>query len=84
MEEQQNALRIAVIEEQISGLREQQRAHNSSTQSRFDRVEQKLDELTAVINRGKGAYTASLVLAGLIGGFLLKIIGAMAGYFSNR
>ena len=83
MDEQQNALRIAVIEEQIGGLREQQRAHHSSAQSRFDRMERKLDELTAIINRGKGAYAASLVLAGLIGGFLLKLIGVMTAYFQR-
>lgn len=82
-EEQEHGIRIAVIEEKIGALREQQRAHNAATQARFDRMERKLDDLTAVINRGKGAYAASLVLAGLVGGFLLKLIGMIANYFQR-
>ena len=80
MSEQENSIRIAVIEEQISALREQQRAHNASTQNRFDRMEKKIDEFTAIINRGRGAYAASLVLAGLVGGFVLKLITALMQY----
>jgi hypothetical protein len=83
MEEQQNAIKIAVIEEQIGGLREQQRAHNAVTQTRFDRMEKKLDDLTAIINRGKGAYAASLMLAGLIGGFILKLVAGLSNYFTR-
>lgn len=83
MDEQQNALKIAVIEEQIGGLREQQRAHNAVTQTRFDRTDKKLDELTAVINRGKGAYAASLVIAGIVGGFLIKLLMLMSSYFGR-
>lgn len=83
MEEQQNALKIAVIEEQMNSLREQHRTYSLSFQNRFDRMEKKLDELAAVIDRGKGAYAASLVLAGLIGGVAIKMMSLFVGYFQR-
>jgi|GEM_PF-3431783 hypothetical protein len=83
MGEQENTIRIAVVEEQIKGMREQQRSHNQSTQRRFDDIDSKMDELIAIINRGRGAYAASLVLAGLIGGFVIKL-GSMLGNFFSR
>ena len=58
--EQDNRLKIAVVQEQIGGLREQQRAHYTVTQARFDQLENKVDELIAVMNRGRGAYAASM------------------------
>lgn len=70
-------VRIAVLEEQIKGIREQQRLHNATTQQRFDALEEKLDELTALMNRGRGAYAASLMLAGAIGAALLKLLGVV-------
>lgn len=83
-EELQNALKIAVIEEQITGLREQSRVHNESTQRRLDRMEKKLDELTAIMNRGRGAYAASMVLAAGIGAVLLQAMDALAAIFKTR
>ncbi len=82
MKEQEHAIRIAVLEEQIRGMREQQKSHNASTQSRFDELDDKVDQLIAVMNRGKGAYAASLALAGVIGAALIKglwILGGMMG-----
>lgn len=73
-DELKNALKIAVIEEQILGLREQQRAHNLSTQRRLDSLEQKLDELTAIMNRGRGAFAASMALAAGIGAIVIEAI----------
>lgn len=72
--EHDNAIRIAVIDEQIAGLREQQKAHNESTQKRFDGMEKKIDELTTVINKGKGAYAASMIMAAAIGAVILAFI----------
>jgi hypothetical protein len=79
--EHQNALKIAVIEEQIIGLREQQRLHNASTQKRFDGMERKIDELTAIMNRGRGAYAASMALAAGIGALLIEAISVIASIF---
>src|SRR5690606_15348352 len=72
---QGNTIRIAVVEEQIRGIREQQRSHNAVAQRRFDEIDRKLDELTEVMNRGRGAYAASLLLAGAIGAAVLKLLG---------
>jgi hypothetical protein len=82
--EQQNALKIAVIEEQIVGLREQQRAHNAATQIRFDSMEKKLDELTAIMNRGKGAYAASMALAAAIGAILIEAMSLFSSFVHSK
>ncbi len=80
-DELQNALKIAVIEEQILGLREQQRAHNATTQKRFDGMEKKIDDLTAIMNRGRGAYAASMALAAGIGAMLIEMINLASSFF---
>ena len=64
---------IAVLQEQIGGLREQQR-HNDTTQRRFNCLETKIDELTAIMNRGRGAYAASMALAAAIGAVLIQFV----------
>lgn len=82
--EHANAMKIAVLEEQMIGLREQQRAHNAATQKRFDGMEKKLDELTAIMNRGKGAYAASMALAAGIGAILIELINMSSSFFHSR
>lgn len=76
-----NAIKIAVLQEQIVGLREQQKAHNDTTQRRFNGLENKIDELTAIMNRGRGAYAASMALAAGIGAVLIESITIVTGYF---
>lgn len=71
--EKDNNVRIAVLEEQIRGMREQQKLNAESTEKLFNTLFQKVDDLSAVMNRGKGAFAASMVLAGAIGAFLMKI-----------
>lgn len=73
MSEFDNAVKIAVVEEQIKGLRDQATAHNTSTISRLNHIEGKVDELMAIMNRGKGAYAASLALASAIGAAAIVI-----------
>lgn len=81
MPENENAIKIAVIQEQVLGLREQQRLYNDTAQRRFNALEQKLDELTAIMNRGRGAYAASMALAAAIGAVLLECVNIIASYF---
>lgn len=76
-----NAIKIAVLQEQIVGLREQQKAHNDTTQRRFNSLEYKIDELTAIMNRGRGAYAASMALAAGIGAVLIESVSIVTGYF---
>lgn len=82
--EHANAMKIAVLEEQMVGLREQQRAHNAATQKRFDGMEKKLDELTAIMNRGKGAYAASMALAAGIGAILIQIVNMGTAFLHSK
>ncbi|MES2983894.1 MAG: hypothetical protein V4735_01755 [Pseudomonadota bacterium] len=79
--EHHHAVRIAVVEEQISGLREQQRAHHDAAQKRFDRMESKLDALTAMMDRGKGAYAASIALAAAFGAVVIEGVGILTSFF---
>lgn len=79
-----HAVKIAVIEEKIYGLREQQRAHNESTQKRFDGMEKKIDELTAIMNRGRGAYAASMALAAGIGALIIEAVNIFTSFFHQR
>ncbi len=81
MDEAQNAIDIAVLKEQINGLREQQKAHSEATKAQLNGMESKIDELTAVMNRGRGAYAASLVIAGAIGATALALISQISSYF---
>lgn len=74
MNETDNAVKIAVVQEQIHGLREQARQHAATTKEQFDKLDSKVDELLAVMNRGRGAYAASLAIAGTIGAAALSAI----------
>lgn len=68
------AIDIAVLKEQISGLREQQKAHAQKTDERFSGIDTKLEILINTMNRGKGIFAASLFLAGIIGGAIMNVI----------
>jgi hypothetical protein len=65
-----NDIKIAVLEEQIRGLREQQKAHAESSAAQFETLFEKIDVLTAALNRGKGMYAASLMFFGAVGAVL--------------
>ena len=82
-DELQNALKIAVIEEQILGLREQSRVHNATTQKRLDRMEKKLDELTAIMDRGRGAFAASMALAAGVGAVVIEGVNFVHSLFQK-
>lgn len=80
-QELENALSIAdlrgdikVVKSELDGVREQQKSHHVTTQESFEKLNGKIDELTAVMNRGKGAYAFALMAAGAIGGGMMKLI----------
>ena len=59
---------VAVIQEQIRGIRDQQKLHSENTEKLFTKLFDEIDELKAAMNRGKGVLAASLMFAGLVGG----------------
>lgn len=77
--EHSNRVEIAVLKEQISGLREQHRAHSESTSKRFDGVESKIDQLLEGFNKSRGIGIALVIAAGIIGAALSKAIGILLG-----
>jgi hypothetical protein len=76
----ENAVKIAVLEEQIKGIREQQSSHAKDTRERFDDVANKLDELITMMNKGKGAYAVLFLLSGAIGAAVIKVGGLFLGW----
>jgi len=84
----ENAIKIAVLEEQFRGLREQQKAHSDASIKRFDEMmasqaaqTASLVKLEAIMNRGKGAFAASMMFAGAIGATALAVISWFLGLF---
>lgn len=63
-------IKIAVLEEQIKGLREQHKAHADTTKEMLGKLFDEMDELKSAMNRGKGVFAASLTFAGVIGGVI--------------
>jgi hypothetical protein len=80
-DEHENSVKIAVLQEQILGLREQQKAHNESTQGKFAIIESKIDSILSTVNHGRGAYVASLAVLGTVGAAALGIISWIINYF---
>lgn len=76
-EPQTHAVKIAVIEEQISGLREQHKSHSESTNKRLDKIDCTLGDLCNTLNRGKGAYAMFIAISGVLGALILKVFGAI-------
>lgn len=72
-EHMENTVKIAVLEEQVKGIREQQYAHAKDTRERFDVMDGKLDELLSMLNKGKGAYAVLFLLSGAIGAAVIKL-----------
>jgi hypothetical protein len=75
-----NSIKIAVLEEQVKGIREQQSAHAKDTRERFDVMDSKLDELLVVLNKGKGAYAVLFLMSGVIGAAVIKLGGTILGW----
>lgn len=79
-QELQNALSIEnirgdikVLNNKIEGIVDHQEKQTETLQT----VNDKLDELFTVMNKGKGAFTFAMILSGMIGGVVTKI-GALA------
>jgi hypothetical protein len=58
-----NAVKIARLEEQIGAMRDL-----------LDRMSDKLDALEAAMNRGRGVFAASLTFAGLVGATATAVV----------
>lgn len=61
-------IKIAVLEEQVRGIREQNKAQFDSIQNMLTKLFREMDELKEAMNKGKGVFAASLTFAGVIGG----------------
>lgn len=73
-EEKDNAIEIAVVKEQISGLREQHKSQTEDMKRSIDALSKDVKELVGTMNRGKGAFGFAMVLAAGMGGVASKVI----------
>lgn len=76
--------RLIRLEVQLDGLREQHKAHSERTEKLFTKLFEGVDELKAVMNQGKGAYAVSLMVAGAIGGVIVKTMGYFLGKMGGQ
>lgn len=78
-------IQIAVLQEQIKGVKEQQKVNAENTKELFmaqslefnkklDALFNQMSSVNASLNRGKGAFTASLLLASFIGGSIAMAV----------
>ena len=71
---QEGQVRIAVLEAELRGLREQQREHAKETKDAIATLTRKVDALTEIMNKGKGAFSFAMLVAAVIGSFLTAAI----------
>lgn len=57
----ENSIQIAILQTQVASLT-----------SEITDLKTSVKELTAIMNRGKGAFAASLALAGIVGGSIVE------------
>lgn len=67
-------VKIAVLEEQLRGIREQQKSQSDQTRELFTKLFNEIDMLKTAMNRGRGVFAASLTFAGAIGAGATAII----------
>lgn len=72
-------IKVAVLETELKGLREQQKAHATETQKALQSLSADIRDLMQVMNRGRGAFAFGLFLASAIGAGAMKVLTAMLG-----
>ena len=82
-ETQEGRERLVKLEVQLEGLREQQKAHAWETRKAIQELSRKVDELTAIMNKGKGAFTFAIIAAGMVGGIATKIASSLINKIGN-
>jgi len=66
MAERTDVERLAVLETKME-----------SVEKSLDNLAREVAKLTAVMNKGKGAYAVSMLIASLFGAFILKLSGVL-------
>jgi hypothetical protein len=74
-------VRIAVLEAELRGLREQQRETAKETKESIASLARKVDALTEIMNQGKGAFSFAMFVAAVVGSF---ITAALNFFFSKQ
>ena len=67
-------VKVAVVEEQIKGLRAQHKAQSDRINARLLELETSITDLLALMNKGKGAYALMVMISAGLGAVLIKVI----------
>lgn len=87
-----NAIKVAVAEEQIKGLREQHKSLAEATNKRLDgientvnkrldRIELSVKDILGTLNKSKGAYAVLIAASGAVSAAILYIISFVSSFF---
>ena len=68
--DKEEAIQIAILQTKVDAQGVQLQSYGQQLAD----VKTALDNLTAIMNRGKGAFTASLMLSGIIGAVIMKAL----------
>lgn len=74
MDELRNEVKIAVLEEQIRGLREQHKSQSEILNSAISQIDVKLDGVIQYQAKQSGVYKVLIACAAIIGAALDKIL----------
>ena len=80
-DELQNAIDIAVLREQISGLREQGKQHAETTKIQFDKVVSKLEAIDKTVSEIQTSAKVGWKTIVGIGSAVIAVVGTLLAYF---
>lgn len=84
MENKDVSIQVAVLAEQMNGLREQQKSHAETTTREISSLKADIKLLLEALNKGKGAYTTSLIVAGSLASALTWLLTHISQLFVNK
>jgi len=72
-------IKIAVLEEQLKGLRSQQKAHSDEMRHAISDLRSDMQDVLAMMNKGRGALWGFSLLGGVLGAGAIKFMGRFVG-----
>lgn len=76
---EEQSVKIAILESDVKWIKESMREIITQNKEAY----QEMQKMSAVLQRGRGAFGASVLFAGIIGGFIHKIIAALLNTGGN-
>lgn len=68
----EHAGKIGALQAEVQGLRAQHKEHSIEIKADIKDLTEKVDDIVAIVNKGKGAWWTALLFAGTIGSLIVK------------